>query len=397
MKKHPQHLFLSLVVGGLLTVYSVSAQEAPFTLANEVTVEIELSSSAPAMLSPDGTQFAVFGFSEICLYAVSFSEMLEPAFCASLPESRRFAPESIRWAPDSSALVFTESSLRFAIDGDIWLLDVTTQQIHNLTEDEDENREQTSGFNFNFSETYPLDIAPSWSADSQSVLFVRYTGGTEMITADLMSIDRTGENLQVLQELSVLQGFRTHLIAASTDGIHVAYNTWFEEDYGLYVSELDGSDITALFDEADRNFSVNFFDFSPTGDQLRVSFSNALMSRGFRTNDMSEQSPVQVISLGTGERALIDPEKVVWNFAWSPDGSSLAYLATDSENNTGVYITDAVGTPGQLVWQGDVSRIYTALYPLTWGENHTLMFSRIESGDGYTDLTVTILELAPTN
>ncbi len=117
-------------------------------------------------LSPDGTKYAVYiPNTELCVFDAA---TLEQVSCASFENIRvRVRQDDIVWSPDSTRLAFAEQAFTFGDDGDLWVVDATTGELTNITDD------GYSGGLFGFSEpltaTFSVDVAPAWTPDSQFI------------------------------------------------------------------------------------------------------------------------------------------------------------------------------------------------------------------------------------
>lgn len=123
-------------------------------------------------LSPNGQWLAVLRYASdlgshsdaICVYAVA---TLRQTHCGNLV--RGLDPSTVVWSPDSSHLAFTED-IRYLVNCDIWVLDVATGTLHDLTPD---------GATSDFMDPHYkgpkalMDLSPAWSPDGKTLLFVR--------------------------------------------------------------------------------------------------------------------------------------------------------------------------------------------------------------------------------
>jgi hypothetical protein len=139
-----------------------TSQEDPgWAVADSVTFEAE--GYAPA-ISPDGRWVA--GVSDlddrhICVWQVRTGEQR----CNE--ESSRVAEASIVWSPDSRQVAFSQNGHQ--LDSDVFVLEVRSNSLTNLTEDEvdDLKSADTAG------QFVIYDQWPAWSEEGSEILFLR--------------------------------------------------------------------------------------------------------------------------------------------------------------------------------------------------------------------------------
>lgn len=136
-----------------------------------------------ALLSPDGSRIAVIdrdGATELCIREVeTYPETYEET-CADIGIDS-MSLQGLEWSPDSTALVFTAEPLITGLDSDIWLVDATTGDVTNLTDDDGDMLAEV-----------PMDIWPGWTPDGD-IVFQRYArGGGDEVRVSLMRIAPDG-------------------------------------------------------------------------------------------------------------------------------------------------------------------------------------------------------------
>lgn len=108
-------------------------------------------------LSPDGTQLAYESDDSICVYTIAS----QSETCTVLPETAE-KPTNLYWSPDGQYVAFHQDFIRLFIESDVWLYEVETEKLVNLTDDGVEDY----GFGGVEEETW-LDLAITWGPDNQ--------------------------------------------------------------------------------------------------------------------------------------------------------------------------------------------------------------------------------------
>lgn len=210
------------------------------------------------------------------------------------------------WSPDGNWIAF-DSGL--SGQSDIFLINVETLEVQNLTEHPSANR---------FS---------GWSPDSKQILFV--SNREDQLTNNPAIYVMTLENAEIKQ---ITDADSANALAAwSPDGMKVAFASDRDNDVELYVMDSDGENISRLTD------SIGFDGFpawSPDGTKIAfVTFRDDNPEIYIMNSDGSDQ------------RNLTDnPEQDAVNgdFSWSPDGSQILFT-TSRDGNLEIYVMDADG------------------------------------------------------
>ncbi len=150
-------------------------------------------------LSPDGEWLAGIGpENTLCLWDV---ESLTPQ-CddTELQISRQIPLPTMAWSPDSSAVAFDLNALVFGVDSDIYVFDVATSELDNLTDD------GYDGSLIEAPEGTPIDIVPTWSPDGSQLAFVRSPSDDPRSTT-IMRVDRAGGEPVEIHRLDIAEPF----------------------------------------------------------------------------------------------------------------------------------------------------------------------------------------------
>src|SRR5690606_36459546 len=91
-----------------------------------------------------------------------------------MPEVSIIDHTSVTWSPDSTALAWSLDAARLMRDSDIYVFDVHSGQITNLTDAEPTDKDAVSLMDDDVSGlALDVDLYPSWSADGERIYFAR--------------------------------------------------------------------------------------------------------------------------------------------------------------------------------------------------------------------------------
>jgi Tol biopolymer transport system component len=125
--------------------------------------------------------------------------------------------ETIAWSPDGSSIAFTENSAKYLLESDVWVLEVPTGRLTNLTDDG-----VVGGLvqGFEGAEAF-IDQAPAWSPDGQRLAFTRtLVGDDERGPTVLFWINAAGGEPTKVIEVSTERSAVRLGLAWSRDGTH---------------------------------------------------------------------------------------------------------------------------------------------------------------------------------
>lgn len=165
-------LLLAIVITLSLQPVIAQPEDARWQVSDARMLDID---GTPLALSPDGAWIAGTGVNDdFCVWDV---ESLEPTCDGHRLSS--VIPRSVVWSPDSTAVAFSLDSPRTFIDSDVYTFETDTGTLVNLTEDDPEGTgADTIGRDFDAVEV-PIDLYPSWSPDSQELVFARTVWGND--------------------------------------------------------------------------------------------------------------------------------------------------------------------------------------------------------------------------
>ncbi|MGB3307191.1 MAG: hypothetical protein WBA63_13460 [Thermomicrobiales bacterium] len=167
-------------------------QVGGWTIADRQDIKVD---GQPVAISPDAKWIAGIGPDKnFCVWDVA-------ALDATCDDSElAIQPETIVWAPDSSAVAFSLEAAKYFVDSDIYVFDVETGELADLTDDGENG---AVGFDMDpGAGPVFLDIYPAWSPDSSQLLFSRTNWNAEKRATTLMTIDRDGGEPELLFTLA---------------------------------------------------------------------------------------------------------------------------------------------------------------------------------------------------
>jgi len=340
--------------------------EGGWRVAGERRLELD---GEPVALSPDGRWVAGRGpEQEFCLWEVATLD----ATCAG--QDLAIRPESITWAPDSSAVAFSLEAARFFIDSDIYVFEVDTKELRNLTDD---GLERPDLLGDEGDEPFLIDDVPAWSPDSQSLIFARTRWDPEGRRGTAMvRIERAGGETDTLFSVDVNLPFAVYFPIQWLEGDRLLYTLLLpdndDERNGLYLSDLDGSDDRLLVpgDSASEVPGPWVTDVAPDGASATLysylEFGQFGAEAGvFHLVDIESG---EITSIETGE----EPEtRIGLPPSLSPDGETL--LFTVSTRGERLLAVQDVATGDLAILGDDVEFTGVGFRGLDWAANDTVL------------------------
>ncbi len=329
-----------------------------------------------AFLAPDGSRIAWTDGNRVCLYSPSGKRQ------GCVASTNGIDPNSLRWSPDIQHIAFTEGgNLK---EPDIWILDVNTQQLTNLTPDQ-----ATSITPGRFEGNW--DLWPQWSSDSQRLLFVRYAGtdASKQDRPQLFTISADGGEPQLLKNIPCSYSVMEVMPAWSTVDDSIGYNIGYvglsdQPDMGLWVVKANGQDAQHVLGVPEGN----------SGQMLEVNFSAdgryLLMPYDYLhvAGKLHEQRSLRIAAIDGGGELPVASDDAAYFAMWAPHGSGLAYIVRGDSSRTvtkqpsGLYVVDKPGDHGKLIYEGKLWSPFKhafARMPI-WATNHTML---VRSDDSY--------------
>ena len=356
--------------------YTAFGQSAP----NRSTPEPLDLPVGDAYLSPDGLHILLAspdksGYS-LCVYSAAGKQETCGEFLT--------APDlwSIRWSPDSQWIAFTENLFLYMREPDIWVMDVQTGKVTDLTDDQLTKLDITKLW-----ASPSLDVEPAWTPDSRQIVFLRYHGEPSATNsdqhdeqADIYRVAPTGGDPVHVGALVYPAGtppLATYALALSPDGQQIAYNVDAHKDgeaaNGLWVADLDGKHARQIIPA----YGITDVAFSADG-RFVLGLNGQVLAVVKSTWDASSSL---VAALDGGSKLPLDSGHPSQWAAWSPSGTSLVYIVAHSKQpeQDGLYVVDAPGKAGKLVYPGEFvppsnsHKAPTNHNLLDWASNNTVL------------------------
>jgi Tol biopolymer transport system component len=322
--------------------------------------EIEVDSGRILSLSPDGQWLVVDDQPDLCIYA---TESMDEEVCVTYRDPdllRSLAQSTLAWSPDSTRLAFCENSTRFMHESDLWLLEIETGELRNLTDDEYHGDILGPGRQ---ADEFQLDFAPAWSPDGKALVFARsevtedgYQG------TDLYIIDADGGEPQrlvrVTREEPLVVWYRPYWAARPERVFYsVTYRDPEERDSGLWVVDRGGREDEQILEVNDpEKGSPLLMGVSETVQLGLIWYPRAAGVLAVQPN----VSHYALVDLDTGR---VEPLKeasgdeiefiLVGNATLSPDGSKVAYVYRDLEMTNYLVVRDLSGGEENILFETD--------------------------------------------
>jgi Tol biopolymer transport system component len=185
----------------------------------------------------------------------------------------------------------------------------------------------STGERIRLTETDSNERTPRWSPDGRKLVFASdRDGNREIYVMDVAGASQ-GETAAALRNLSQHKA-PDWQPAWSPDGARVAFSSYRDDNWELYLVDADGTNLLRMTDHPENDFSPTW---SPDGSKLLFA-SRRYMDADLFVMDVTTGESTQ---LTTGELNEFDP-------AWSPDGRWIAYVTQHGDQGD-VYVMRADG------------------------------------------------------
>lgn len=240
------------------------------------------------------------------------------------------------WSPDGGRIAFTEDALRLLVDGDLWVLEVETGRLTNLTDD---GVDRVDFLGDDPADPDPLffDVVPTWSPDGRELAFARSVRRNgEWEGTALYRIAAGGGQPELVLKLNLDTPFLVYTRMAWTPAdrlvVTVAHPDFDFPNNGVWTVGLDGSGPRHLAagTDPDRGYPL-LLAVSPAGDAALTIDLAAVF------DIFAPGAGLSLIDLETGTRTALDAPPPAGDPAppsgatFSPDGASVlvAFGAAD--------------------------------------------------------------------
>jgi len=331
-------------------------------------------------LSPDGKWFFAVKLESVCIID---SATLGEKACSGWKTT--IDPDSIAWAPDSQRVAFSENLPELS-ESDLWVFDIPTGALSNLTDDGLEGdlstalqRAQSDTVDIN------LDSLPAWSPDNKTLAFIRSTYGNSKQTF-LCLISATGGEVTKLliidneHSLATWRGMRW-----TPDGKKILFTITILEDTtgknGVWIVDKNGKNSKQLVEEKEGWGYVSLYGVSANGDKALIGYPRALSHvdknpnlcfyelLSLKTGDLTPLMEILIDSEQSGDQAVYySPTQATF----SPDGSKILYhykLAGEEQPTPQLVVQDVGSTRGEVLGSWPIYLGEDVGSSLFWAEN----------------------------
>lgn len=371
----------------------VAARAARPDADDQDAKEIHIPDARILSLSPDGQLLAVRTPSDgrpeqLCIYEVSTQT---ERTCGDL-EARQLsmADDNVAWSPDSTQIAFTEDALRLLIDSDLWVVDASSGNLMDLTDDAYEGRLPVTTDEVEQPDTpIHVDVLPAWAADGRSIAFSRSSiidgelGGNEIVSVDVESGQVESLTRVTPAGLNVVYWG----LALAPDGQRLFYSVAHPDradpDNGVWEYDPATGRTRQIVPSDPQKGPPALLRVSATGMAGFVVYPFHMLRVGptgeFHALVDLETDALLPLHLGKPD---LDPPAVVTVATFSPDGTRVLYGLGDGDAGR-LYVRDVPdGQPQEVVSVTDARPLMTTLGGgLSWASDGTV-FVATSAGEG---------------
>jgi Tol biopolymer transport system component len=365
------------VASGLLLPPAVAPAAQPATPTTSTGIRVVAQQTVDLLgfrllsMSPDGAWLLGLDDDHDRMCGIAIATMTV-AGCTDVRTAAFRGPveHSVAWSPDGSRVAMTEDALRFFDESDIWVFDVATGHLTNLTDDG-----MSGGMLWPDEERTPLvDLFPTWAPDGQTIAFAR-TVGDDWAKGGIFLIDADGGEPEQIAPLPAPGAFAVFPeLRWSADGRFLAYSLLLPDRddpaNGVWVVEADGTNQRQVLTDADL--------VRPLLVELSARGTAFVASAAYLEDPQTHTGPrFAAVELASGAVQSLDAlppplwgEPLLPMLTFSPDGGRLLFItiAPSRERRLLVYDLDREETQTVL---GPIDSWYGGSVPtgMVWGRN----------------------------
>jgi WD40-like Beta Propeller Repeat len=323
-------------------------------------------------LSPDGTHLARVSSTQLCVSLVNRTD----STCVLFSKNQINADNgSFQWSPDGSKIIFSEDFLKLLVDSDVWLFDLATKQLRNLTP-EPKGREPNCSLLGDKNPCH-VDLLPQFSSDGQHIFFLQYEGlaaatqGLPVFNSISLLDNKTITRLRLEKKGTILLGFAV----APDDNLIVLSGGISVNDSWVEIKSFD--QIIAK--------KVNF-DFATLNAPARFVFSNDQKYILTSSPVANLSSPLRIINLETDKITKVDNNQTAVAAGWQPGGSAMLYSTRNIKDpsKNGLFVIPAPGQSPRKLISGTFTAsdefAWGSAQRISWADNNTVLFKEIVKG-----------------
>ncbi|MBK9125585.1 MAG: PD40 domain-containing protein [Chloroflexi bacterium] len=328
------HRLIAIAAFIVILVVPVAAQEAPPLDPSNLTASLSARLpmlSAPANtsahLSPSGTLMLHTAGFDFCVYAMPDTRLN----CVDIrdqwdDDTPRPDHETFRWSPDERYVAFTEPAFVFFRDSDIWVFDVVTRLLLNVTNDGYDGSLAVTGDDDAPDSAY-VDLAPAWHPDGR-LTFVRYNIRMEG-APEVMALTMPDGDPEPIAELPIIPGGRGYVMDMdwAPDGSYLAYAMDLLDSplSGVWAYFVEDDEAKLLATQTRERIPYLSVSVSPDSTSILglTGVRDQLMMQAIRPSDTIEDNGYVVISAARATKQPLAPSRLVLSAGWLPDGGLL--------------------------------------------------------------------------